>query len=412
MFFRNLKPIFAVLFLVGGVVIIFLNTKTVCNNEYSENAKRNKEIENLEVCVKENNVEAAILLSKLYAEGDNVQKDYQKAIDIIKNFADSGNGLAMIELAHLYSSYEKKYIDFEEAEKWYKKAINNQDSYSENTKLGLAYFYSWKYMRTKNIQDLNLYIDWLNKLSDEGNTKAMLLLAEEYKEGYKLPKNYNESLKWVKKAADKNDIKAYRTIGNYYVNGFLGEPDYQEANYWFQKAADNGDDISQKFLEDNPKPLGLEITKATISDFKQKFTRYKKSNLPNYFNGGYTYFVNPEDIPYKGVADDVVFVFSKNNILEAVLIVFNKNQCIEVQQHIKSKYTPLIEGSNMFEQALTTIKLIGRYQFFSLSNTTRYNSEVCTLTYQSRAFEYLIYQKEQLLRQKKEEETKQKKNLL
>ncbi|WHA07548.1 hypothetical protein N3Z16_10045 (plasmid) [Candidatus Megaera polyxenophila] len=165
----------------------------------------------------------------------------------------------------------------------------------------------------------------------------MLLLAEEYKEGYKLPKNYNESLKWVKKAADKNDIKAYRTIGNYYINGFLGEPDYQEANYWFQKAADNGDDISQQFLEENPKPLGLEITKATISDFKQKFTRYKKSNLPNYFNGGYTYFVNPEDIPYKGVADDVVFVFSKNNILEAVLIVFNKNQCIEVQQHIKSK---------------------------------------------------------------------------
>lgn len=54
MFFRNLKPIFAVLLLVGGVVIIFLNTKTVCNNEYSENAKRNKEIENLEVCVKEN----------------------------------------------------------------------------------------------------------------------------------------------------------------------------------------------------------------------------------------------------------------------------------------------------------------------------------------------------------------------
>ncbi|BBB57610.1 hypothetical protein MPCS_01621 (plasmid) [Candidatus Megaera polyxenophila] len=79
MFVRNLKPIFAVLLLVGGVVIIFLHTKTVCNNEYSENAKRNKEIENLEVCVKENNVEAAILLSKLYAEGDNVQKDYQKA---------------------------------------------------------------------------------------------------------------------------------------------------------------------------------------------------------------------------------------------------------------------------------------------------------------------------------------------
>ena len=155
MFFRNLKPIFAVLLLVGGVVIIFLNTKTVCNNGYSENAKRNKEIENLEVCVKENNVEAAILLSKLYAEGDNVQKDYQKAIDIIKNFADSGNGLAMIELAHLYSSYEKKYIDFEEAEKWYKKAINNQDSYSENAKLDLAYFYSRKYMRTKSIQDFN-----------------------------------------------------------------------------------------------------------------------------------------------------------------------------------------------------------------------------------------------------------------
>lgn len=403
MFNRNLKLTFLFVVLLVVTLFFFLNTKTICNNEYWEIAKGNKKIENIKVCIKEHNVDAAIFLSIMYANGDKVEKNHHKAISVIKEFAESGNSLAMIQLADLYSSYGKKYTDYEQAEELYKKAINNQDNYSDSAKLSLARFYARKYHRTKDAIVLDHYKDWIFKIADEGNTEAMRMVASDYVDGNLLDTDYYESLFWFKKAAAKGDTLAYRSIGNLYVNGFLGDADYKEANYWFQKAASNGDDIAAELLEMNPNPFGLEITKATISDFKKVFTNYKKSNKPNPFNGGHTYFVSPKYIPLENVVDDVVFVFNKNNILEAVLIVFNKNQYIELQSYLKSKYNPLIEGANtMFTRGVTEIALRDLFEFFSVRSTSIYNLKVCTLIYKSRAFSLLIYRMDDFLRKQEE----------
>ena len=411
---KYLKLIFVPIGILVVGMYFFFHAKTVCNNKYWEIAKSDKKIENIEVCTKEHNVDAAIFLSNMYATGDTVEKNHQKAINVIKEFVESGNSLATIQLASLYSCYAKQYTDFEVAEKLYKKAINNQDNYSDKAKFLLAQFYRRKLLSaTHDIQDINSYIDWLNKIANEGNVEAIHLLASEYQEGQYLPQDYYASLEWLKKAAEKDSIKAYRAIGNYYANGFLGDPDYIEANYWFQKAVSKGDDVSAKFLEMNPKPFDLEITKATISDFKKIFNHYEKSNKPNYFNGGYTYFVNSKYIPLKDVEDDVVFIFNKNNILEAVLIVFNKNQYTELQNHLKSKYIPFIEGAtNMFRKGITEIVLTDHFEFFSTRNTVGYNSKVCTLVYKSRGFSTLIFKRDDLLRKKEEEVKRKSMNML
>ncbi len=388
------------------------NTKIVCSNEYWENAKTQKQIENIEICRQEGNVDAAVLLSKMYANGDIVEKNHLKAIEIVKELAKSGNSNAMIQVADLYSCYNK-YNDYDKAEELYKKAINSGGDYSEKAKIELARFYMRKYYNTKESKYIDLYIDWLKKIAHEGNIDAMHLLASEYKEGQYLNKDYYASLYWLKIAAARDDVYAYRTIGNYYANGFLGEVDDKEAKYWFQEAVNRGDSVAADFLNSNPSPLDLELTIATVSDFKKKFKKYKKLDNPNFINGGETYIVKQEYIALDGLKDDVVFVFDKNSILDSVLIVFDKSKCYDVQSHLKSKYRPIVEGSQtFFTQGLTQIKFMDSYVFYSPLNTTTQDLGVCTLLYQSRVFSIKLFERDQFLSNKYENAKKQKINSL
>lgn len=380
MFIKNIKLIALSSIFITFVIFFIISKKTICNYEYWENAKSTKQVENIKICIKEGNTEAGVLLSKMYATGDTVEKNHAKAIEIIERFAKSGNANAMIQIGDLYSCYGNKLHDFEKAEEWYKKAINNGGNYSEQAKISLAHLYKRKYFNSKDLKYINQYMNWLEKIANEGNNKAMHLLAEEYKEGTYLSKDYHIALEWLKKAALKGDVLAYRAIGNYYANGFFGDANYNEAKYWFQGATKMGDDIAAGFLKDNPAPLGLEITTATVSDFKRKFKKHTKIDSPNFINGGYTYLVDPQYITLDGVKNSVAFVFNKNSILESVLIVIDKNQCIQVQSHIQSKYPPILEGSkNLFSQGLTEIELIGGYVFYSPIFTSKYNPNVCTL---------------------------------
>jgi tetratricopeptide (TPR) repeat protein len=410
MFFKYIKLISLSLIFITFVIFFIISKKTICDNKYWENTKSTRKIENIKICIKEGNTEAAVLLSKMYANGDIVQKNHDEAIEIIERFAESGNSNAMIQIGDLYSSYQNKFLDFEKAEEWYKKAINSSDNYSEQAKISLAHFYMRKYFSTRDQKYVNQYINWLKKIANEGNTEAMNLLAREYQEGTYISKDYHIGLEWLKKAALKSDVLAHRTIGNYYANGFLGDANYNEAKYWFQKATKMGDDISAKFLEDNPVPLGLEITKATISDFQKKFTKHTQLDFPNFINGGYTYLVDQKYINLDGVKGSVNFVFNKNSILESVLMVIDKSQCKELQSHLQSKYLPMLEVSSMnfFSQGLTVIELTGEYVFYSPTFTKKYITNVCTLIYRSRAFSVKLFETEQFIRRQKEINIKKK----
>lgn len=385
------------------------STNTVCNNSFWNNAKKNKEVKNIELCIKEGNVNASILLSRMYANGDKVEKNYTKAIEIIETFAKSGNSIAMIQMGDLYSTYNECY-DVQKAELWYKKAINNRDAYLEKAEMNLAYFYNRKYYASKNIKYINLYIDYLTNIANRGNVEAMRLLSKEYQEGDVINQDYYLSMEWLKRAAEKGDVSAHRSIGNYYANGFIGEPDYIQARNWLKKALSMGDNIAEKRLDDNPSPLGLEITKSTIHDFKTKFPKYLKLEEPNFINGGSTYLVNHKYIEIEGIQSDAIFVFNKNSILESVLIVFDHSKYNEIQSHLEKKYRPLINGAqDRFNQGFTEIILRHGYVLYSPQiYVPKHHTNLCTLIYNSSAFSIKVFEKEKFIENKK----KQKMNIL
>ncbi len=245
---NNIIKIICTITAIAIAIILFVvSNKKICNNNFLEDAINTKNVENIELCAKENQVDAAILLSQMYVKGDNVDKNFAKALEVLDKFVKSGHTLAMIELGNLLSchSYQAQYQDIDRAESLYKKAINNQDNYREKAIFELARFYIRKYYTTKETLYSDLYISLLTELANEGNTRAMLQLASEHQEGQYVKKSYAISLEWLQKAAQKGDAKAYRAIGNYYVNGYLEDTaNYEKALYFFHKAIELGDDIA------------------------------------------------------------------------------------------------------------------------------------------------------------------------
>ena len=57
---RNIKIVVLLAIFLILTLFFIINRKTVCNNEYLEEAKTKKQIGNIETCIKEGNVDAAV----------------------------------------------------------------------------------------------------------------------------------------------------------------------------------------------------------------------------------------------------------------------------------------------------------------------------------------------------------------
>jgi TPR repeat protein len=156
---------------MSAVIAFSLNWQKTCNKEYFNAAKKKKNINNIEICIKENNVKAAILLSTMYVNGDKVNKNFAKAIEVLERFAQSGHTPAIIKLANLLSCYSNQYRDLDRAESLYTKSISKKDDYSKEGSFELARFYIRNYFTSKEKKYVNLYMNQLNEAAKVGTQK-------------------------------------------------------------------------------------------------------------------------------------------------------------------------------------------------------------------------------------------------
>ena len=98
---------------------------------------------------------------------------------------------------------------------------------------------------------VELSIDELKQLAEQGNDKAQVELAQDYLEGWKnLQKDPVKSHYWYMKAAEQGNTSAEVNVGLNYVQGTTPEKniDYKKGMYWINKAAKEGDDSAQTNL--------------------------------------------------------------------------------------------------------------------------------------------------------------------
>lgn len=145
-------------------------------------------------------------LGKLYLEGEGVEKDTEKGVDLIIKGAEYGCIGAINDLAYKYRYGIDVEQNTEEALKWYKKGV------------------------------------------EDGDSDSMCSLASMYYEGTLVSRDVDKAIYYYKLAAEKGDSNALYALGVICHNQGSAS-DINKAIYWYRKAALAGNDAAKKKLK-------------------------------------------------------------------------------------------------------------------------------------------------------------------
>lgn len=189
-------------------------------------------------------------LAILYQTGrGGVEKDLAEAARWCLKAAIQGDKTAQLGMARIYDSGIGVPRDEAEADRWYRKLIeDSRQSPGEPSPLSrnvLAELYE----RGKGVaQDLAEAARLYREAAEAGDGIAAYRLGLMYSEGRGVARDDQEAAKWVRAAADNDNLWGLNRMGWLYENG-LGVPqDHAEALRWYRKAADKGSALAMSNL--------------------------------------------------------------------------------------------------------------------------------------------------------------------
>lgn len=161
---------------------------------------------------------------KAYQEGDIATALIQGKMAGI-----DGNIEAQVLVGHILMRGEGKFIDLDDAAKWYLKAaaLGHADAMVALGELALK---SHGGMSPADA------VKWLHQASEKGRTDAMRALAEIYFKGQGTAPDKVKAESWLMKAANYGDRAAESKLGDVYF-----ETDPKTALSWYEKSAEHGD---------------------------------------------------------------------------------------------------------------------------------------------------------------------------
>lgn len=208
-----------------------------------------------------------------------LEKNYAKAMEILKPLAEEGNSEAQVTVGIMYDYGHGVEANPEEAFKWYKLAaeqgipvvqhdlgvkyfqgIGVEQDYAEATKwwemssnagladsqfnLGLMY-----YRGLGHKQDFAKAKGLFEKAAEQGHGHAQYSLAVMHAFGQGIESDYKTALKWFNKSAEQNIAQAQYNLGVFYENGYGVDTDLELARSWYEKAALQNLPEAQKKLD-------------------------------------------------------------------------------------------------------------------------------------------------------------------
>ena len=158
--------------------------------------------------------EAMLMLANAYGNGEGTEKDPKQFFYWVKKAAEANMPKAMLMLALCYSEGEGTEKDLEQLIHWTMKAAK---AGMRDAMFILAFIYSdgygterdwerclhWmeKYSKEENVEaDAPLFFNLTEKMAEEGEPKAMFILAFAYVMGDDTKENLDKYLHWIEKA--------------------------------------------------------------------------------------------------------------------------------------------------------------------------------------------------------------------
>jgi TPR repeat protein/serine/threonine protein kinase len=181
-------------------------------------------------------------LGRLYALGNGIGHDFDRARGLFEKSAAAGNVEAMDNLGFLYDNGFGVTKDYKQAAQWYRKAAD-AGSADAMVRLGVLYHNGWGFDR-----DYNQARQWYEKAAEGGNTRGMTNLGLMYEDGLSVTRDYNRARELYQKAGDAGSPAGMTLLGILYDDGLGVTRDAEMARHWYEKASAAGDPIAMNYL--------------------------------------------------------------------------------------------------------------------------------------------------------------------
>ncbi|MEE8321339.1 MAG: SPOR domain-containing protein [Gammaproteobacteria bacterium] len=260
--------------------------------------------------------------AETYAEGKQayLDKDYDRALQILKPLAEAGDSQAQITLGIMYDYGHGVPADPGEALIWYKIAANQGVPIVQHD-IGVKYFQGmgveqdyleaakwWDMSANAGLADSQFNLGLMHyrglgipqnhskatelfqAAAAQGHGHAQYSLAVMYAFGQGMDKDYQTALELFNKSAVQGVAQAQFNLGVFYENGYGLDKDMTKAKEWFQKAAATGlqeaveklavlNSQKQTMQEEQPASLPVAISGTNVSDLnKGEWLRKQRSD--------------------------------------------------------------------------------------------------------------------------------------
>jgi TPR repeat protein len=142
-------------------------------------------------------------LALLYLNGQGVEKDAAKAVELYTVAANLGNAISQRKLGECYEKGEGVEENAAEAVKWYAQAAEKKDAVAM-TNLARCYALG----NGVEERDLVIAANWYRQAAEQGYTEAQYNYGRCLMNGVGVARNFDEGLAMYKIAADKRHMEA------------------------------------------------------------------------------------------------------------------------------------------------------------------------------------------------------------
>ncbi len=254
--FKNLLALLIISFSAASLAAPAETNTTLENDKAAFNELKNS--------AEKDSTDAQVELGVLFAKGQGVTQDFQRAAVWFTKAAEKNNTKAQLFLGYMNENGEGTPKDFKKAAYWYTKAANQADAMAQYS-LGVLYEFG------KGVpEDNKKAFEWYSKAAAQGYAPAQTNLGQMYVYSfYGIPQDYNKAFELYTKAAYQGDAKGQIALGGLYKDGKGTQQDYQQAYIWYSisdayghpNAAASRDLVKQKF---SPQELAEFQEKITI----------------------------------------------------------------------------------------------------------------------------------------------------
>lgn len=150
-----------------------------------------------------------------YLNGQGVNQDYAKALDLFRKSAAQGNVAAQCNLGWMLLNGKGITPDYAQALYWFQKSAAGGNVESKNN-------IGWMYQNGEGVnQDYAQALDWYEKAASQGSVDADNNLGFMYLNGQGVTQDYAQAGDWFKKSAERGNSKG--KVWGYYASGMAAK---------------------------------------------------------------------------------------------------------------------------------------------------------------------------------------------